>query len=138
MSEHISGKILVAGNVGKGVALVLSEPISFWGGVDPKTGEIINRHHPQCGTNISGTVLCLPGTIGSSSGSSIMLELVHARKAPAAILIDHPDAILLLGLITAHEMGWPHPTALQVSKSVFSKLEGRTVVVGSDGKITAY
>ena len=61
-------EILVPGNTGEGEALVLSAPISFWGGVDPKSGRIADVRHPECGQNIAGKVLFLPGTIGSSSG----------------------------------------------------------------------
>ena len=56
-------------------------------------------------------VLFLPGTIGSSSASAVLLELVHNGHAPAALVLHEPDAILLLGLIVAREMGWPTPGA---------------------------
>ncbi|WP_292088875.1 DUF126 domain-containing protein, partial [Mesorhizobium sp.] len=58
-------EILVRGKAGKGEALVLTAPISFWGGVDPQTGRIADVRHPQHGEVISGRVLFLPGTIGS-------------------------------------------------------------------------
>ena len=51
-------------------------------------------------------MLFLPGTIGSSSASAVLLELVHDGRAPAALVLHEPDAILLLGLIVAREMGW--------------------------------
>jgi predicted aconitase with swiveling domain len=63
-------------------------------------------------------VLFLPGTIGSSSASAVLLELVHAGIAPAAIVLHEPDAILLLGLIVAREMGWPHSTARSIAVSM--------------------
>ncbi len=77
------GEILVAGEAGSGPALVLSAPISFWGGVDPKTGTIADVRHPEHGQSIAGRVLFLPGTIGSSSASAVLMELVHSGKAPA-------------------------------------------------------
>ena len=58
-------------------------------------------------------MLFLPGTIGSSSASAVLLELVHHGHAPAALVLHEPDAILLLGLIVAREMGWRTPMALQ-------------------------
>ena len=61
--------MLVDGTAGSGPALVLDAPISFWGGVDPKTGVIADVRHPQHGESIAGKVLCLPGTIGSSSAA---------------------------------------------------------------------
>lgn len=126
-------ELLVAGRPGRGAALVLSAPISFWGGVDPKTGVIVDARHPERGESIAGTVLFLPGTIGSSSASSVLLELVRGGRAPAALVMDRPDAILLLGLIVAKEMGWEPPVAVRLAKEHFAAFAGRVVSVGADG-----
>jgi len=120
---------LVAGPPTRGTGLMLDEPISFWGGVDPKTGVISGVRHPQHGTCISGSVLMLPGTIGSSSASAVLLELVHRGIAPAAIILHEPDAILLLGLLVAGEMGWPHPPAFMLDRRHFAGLDGRHLVI---------
>lgn len=133
MSTH--GEILVPGKPGEGPALVLSAPISFWGGVDLKSGRIADVRHPECGQSISGKVLFLPGTIGSSSASAVLMELVHAGHAPAALVLHEPDAILLLGLIVAREMGWETPVAVKLQRETFSAFEGRQVRVGADGAI---
>ena len=135
MSE-IACEILVDGPAASGSALVLTAPISFWGGVDPKTGQIADVRHPQHGTNIAGTVLFLPGTIGSSSASAVLLELVHAHRAPAAIVLHEPDAILLLGLIVAREMGWETPIAVRLDRAMHVPFNGRPVAVGADGSIS--
>lgn len=135
MSE-IAYEILVDGPAASGSALVLTAPISFWGGVDPKTGRIADVRHPQHGTNIAGTVLFLPGTIGSSSASAVLLELVHAHRAPAAIVLHEPDAILLLGLIVAREMGWETPIAVRLDRAMHVPFNGRPVAVGADGSIS--
>ncbi len=102
---ELTAEPLIPGAAACGPCLALSAPISFWGGVDPRSGTIIDARHPERGLCIAGTVLALPGTIGSSSASAVLLELVHAGKAPAALLLDAPDAILLLGLVVAREMG---------------------------------
>lgn len=102
---------LVPGPATTGPVLALTAPISFWGGVDPKTSVIADVRHPQHGTPISGTILYLPGTIGSSSASAVLLELIHRGIAPAAIILMEPDAILLLGVLVAREMGWAAPAA---------------------------
>ncbi|RDJ27340.1 DUF126 domain-containing protein [Bosea caraganae] len=128
--------ILIPGKDAAGPCLALTAPISFWGGVDPRTGDIIDARHPERGRNIAGTVLALPGTIGSSSASAVLLELVHAGKAPVAILMDAPDAILLLGLVVAREMGWPTPPALRLPAAQQQALSGRRVLVSSQGAIT--
>ena len=106
---------------------MLTAPISFWGGVDPKTGRIADVRHPQRGETIAGRVLFLPGTIGSSSASAVLLELVHDGHAPAALVLHEPDAILLLGLIVAREMGWQTPLALGWSATISRPIAARHV-----------
>jgi predicted aconitase with swiveling domain len=130
-------EILVAGKGGEGEAMVLTAPISFWGGVDPKTGRIADVRHPQHGENLSGRVLFLPGTIGSSSASAVLLELVHNGHAPAALVLHEPDAILLLGLIVAREMGWETPMALRLGRDAFAAYRGKVVKLAGDGTLTA-
>jgi uncharacterized protein len=116
MMAPVLSAVLIAGPAAAGVPLVLGAPISFWGGVDPASGLIIDARHPDRGQSISGKVLALPGTIGSSSASAVLLELVRTGRAPAAIILHEPDAILLLGLIVAREMGWPTPIALKLDQ----------------------
>lgn len=135
MSEILQAETLVAGEPGSGEALVLSAPISFWGGIDPRTGAVIDVRHPECGKNIAGRVLFLPGTIGSSSASAVLLELVHAARAPAALVLHQPDAILLLGLLVAKEMGWRVPTAVRLDGACFSGFAGAYVEVSPGGAV---
>jgi uncharacterized protein len=132
----IKAEILVKSTAAKGIALALQAPISFWGGVHPQTGIITDVRHPDCGTSISGRVLCLPGTIGSSSAAAILLELVYARKAPAALILHEPDAILLLGLIVAREMDYTIPPAYQLDRSHFSHLDQNSLEIDQEGNIS--
>ena len=78
----------------------------------------------------------MPATIGSSSAAAILLELVHAGLAPAAVVLHEPDAILLLGLIVAQEMGWPTPIALRLDREDFASLDGVELDISGDGVIT--
>lgn len=133
----LNAEILIPGAQAEGRCLALTAPISFWGGVDPRSGTIIDARHPQRGQGIAGTVLALPGTIGSSSASAVLLELVHAGKAPAALLMDAPDAILLLGLVVAREMGWQTPPALRLPAAAQPPLSGRWLRLSESGAITA-
>jgi predicted aconitase with swiveling domain len=132
----VQAEILVDGKSGQGVALTLTQPISFWGGVDAKSGRIVDVRHPEHGQSVAGRVLFLPGTIGSSSASAVLLELVHNGHAPAAIVLHEPDAILLLGLIVAREMGWRTPMALHLDKSRFGHFSGRNVQVSSQARLS--
>lgn len=100
MSE---GRTLVPGEA-RGPALVLSEALSFWGGLDPATGAIIDVHHPQRGAVVTGTVLVMPRGRGSSSSSSVLAEAIRAGTAPAAIILTELDPIIALGALVAREL----------------------------------
>ena len=96
-------RTLVAGQA-RGPALILDEPLSFWGGVDPATGDIIDVHHPQREANVAGRVLVMPSGRGSSSSSSVLAECIRAGTAPVAIVLVESDPILALGAIVAREL----------------------------------
>ena len=63
------------------------------------------------------------------------MELVHNGHAPAALVLHEPDAILLLGLIVAKEMGWKTPVAVRLDKAAFDRFANRQVSVGEDGRL---
>ena len=98
----------------EGEVLVLAAPLSFWGGVSWETGAIINARHPQVGEIVTGKILVVPEPVGSSSSSAVLLELIRAGRAPAAIVLGRPDAILVVACLVAREMGWPAPPVLVV------------------------
>ena len=97
------GTPLVSGQA-SGTALVSREPLSFWGGYDHRTGEIIDRRHPLAGQNAAGRVLVLPYARGSSTTSAVLLEALRAGTAPAAILTTGADTFFALAAIVAEEM----------------------------------
>ncbi len=130
-----TANVLIEGKPGAGEGLVLTAPISFWGGVDPRTGEIIDVRHPECGANIAGKVLFIPATVGSSTASTILLELVHGRKAPAALVLHEADAILLLGLVAARELGLQSPPALALDRALHSQFDRMQTMAGPNGKL---
>ncbi|PYI66900.1 aconitase subunit 2 [Arthrobacter livingstonensis] len=89
---------------GSGMLLVLSEPLSFWGGTDRRTGRVIDAHHPQHGISMAGRVLVMDASRGSSSSSSVLAEQIRAGVGPAAILLTARDAIVALGALAAAEL----------------------------------
>lgn len=91
---------LVNGNA-SGEILVTSVGVSFCGGVNPQTGEIIDQHHPFRGETISGKILAFPFGIGSCAGSLGILESLYGDHGPAAIVFRHCDEILTLGVIVS-------------------------------------
>lgn len=131
----VQAEVLLPGSAVDATALALTAPISFWGGVNPRTAEIADVRHPEYGQRITGRVLLIPATIGSSSAAAILLELVHAGMAPAAIVLHEPDAILLLGLIVAREMGYPTPIALRLDARHFPALHGQPLSISASGAL---
>lgn len=99
----LAGRVLV-GSEAAGEILVLPEPLSLWGGLDPTTGEVIDRRHPSSGEVVSGKVVAMPVGRGSSSASSVLLEAVRLGTAPAAIVTAEVDSVLALGALVALEM----------------------------------
>jgi predicted aconitase with swiveling domain len=99
----IQGRSIVAGSA-RGDALVTDQPLSFWGGYDFATGEIIDRHHPLAGVRAAGRILAVPFTKGSSTTTAVLLEAVRAGTAPAAILTTAVDSFFALASIVAEVM----------------------------------
>jgi predicted aconitase with swiveling domain len=136
MVTPLQAEVLLPGPATDATALELTAPISFWGGVDPKTGTVADVRHPEHGQDISGRVLLIPATVGSCSAAAILLELVHAGRAPAAIVLHEPDAILLLGLIVAREMGLRTPIALRLDRRHFAECGSRRLNIDTHGLIS--
>lgn len=87
-----------------GQVLATDEGLSFWGGVDPLTGLVIDAHHPLCGQSLSGKVLMMPTTRGSCSGSGVILDLALNGLAPAAFVFREMEDIVTLGAMIAGRM----------------------------------
>jgi predicted aconitase with swiveling domain len=87
-----------------GAPLQLEEPLSFWGGLDPTTGRIIDRWHPQLNQNVAGRVLMMPAGRGSSSGSAALAEAIRTGVGPTAILLLKRDPIVIVGAMVAAEL----------------------------------
>jgi hypothetical protein len=135
MGRLIHGTPIVAGEA-RGCALVSHEPLSFWGGYDQQTGEIIDRRHPLSGQHAAGCVLALPASRGSSTTTSVLLEAVRVGKAPAALLTDSVDRFLALASIVAEEMyGQPIPL-ITISSEDFATLRtGQWIEIQADGSL---
>jgi len=107
---------------------VLDEPLSLWGGLEPLTGEIIDRRHPQSGEFVTGRIVVLPVGRGSSSASSVLLEAVRLGTAPAAILLAELDPILALGATVARELYDRAPPIAILAPADYSALDTRDLV----------
>jgi len=85
----------------RGEALVSNQPISFYGGVDPETGKIIEKGHELEGRSIAGKILAFPYGKGSTVGSYIILRLKRRGLAPRAIVNLRCEPIIAVGAIIA-------------------------------------
>ncbi|MCB2100316.1 MAG: DUF126 domain-containing protein [Rhodobacterales bacterium] len=133
MTDTVRAQVLVAGT-GEGPVMRLGAPLSFWGGVDAQTGRIVLAGHPDEGASVAGAVLVLPGVVGSSSSTSVLLELIHAGRAPAALVLPGPDAILTLAVVIAREMCWDAPPVLCLAADALPR--GARVRVAEDGTVS--
>lgn len=128
----VEGEVLFPGRA-EGRLLRLTAPLSFWGGIDPLTGCIILASHPERTACVAGRVLALAEPIGSSS-SSVLLELIHNGKAPAALLLGRPDAILIVGCLVARELGMAAPPVVAMEPAVLQRLPEGVLEV-ADGRV---
>ncbi|RLG05903.1 MAG: hypothetical protein DRN65_06265 [Thaumarchaeota archaeon] len=97
---ELRGRVIKEGKA-EGVALVSDKPISFYGGVDPETGKIIEKSHPLYGNSISKRILVFPYGKGSTVGSYILLRLKKRGLAPSAIINERCEPIIAVGAIIA-------------------------------------
>lgn len=96
----------------EGPVVASEEGLSFWGGVDPRTGRVIDAHHPLHGRDLAGAILVLPTSRGSCSGSGLLLDLALAGRAPAALVFREDEDVLTLGaLVSGRLFGRPIPVA---------------------------
>jgi predicted aconitase with swiveling domain len=103
MGMRLSGRAILPG-AAQGTAVVSQNPISFWGGVNPRTGEVIDRRHDCSGIVITGKIFVFPTGKGSSTGSAVLMESIRSGSAPNAIINFKVDPILALGAIIAEEL----------------------------------
>ncbi|MEL7463876.1 MAG: aconitase family protein [Pseudomonadota bacterium] len=114
-----------------------AEGLSFWGGVDPASGEIIDTHHPDCGASVAGRILLMPTSRGSCSGSGVLLELALNGRAPAALIFREAESVLTLGALIAAEMfARPIPVA-RLSPADFAALASAPEASIAKGRIEA-
>jgi len=98
---QLRGRVVVPG-VASARALVSPEPISGWGGVDPRTGTIVETRHPLRGQSFAGKVLVFPGAKGSSGWSAQFHTARVMGMAPAAWLFNQMCTKVALGTVVSH------------------------------------
>ena len=122
MEKTIEGCTVVPG-IAKGEVLTTSQPISFWGGVDPATGLINDPRHELFKQSVAGKVLVFPFGKGSSTGSLIILELVRVNKSPAAIVNIRTEPILATGPIVCKHFYGKEIPIISLDENSFQTLQ---------------
>jgi len=138
MSEvSLNGRCLVAGSA-QGELLYADMALSFWGGVEPFTGEVIDRHHPLSGQIITGRVLAIPSGRGSCTGSSVLLELILNGHAPAALVFERVEDILTLGVLIAEQMFGHSIPVISLGEAGFAALREVKFLRVEDSRVTTF
>ena len=95
---------LIVPTTTEGNVIVCQDGISFWGGVDPDTGVVIDAHHHLNGQSLADKIVLMPTSRGSCSGSGVLLQLALNGRAPAALVFREDEEILTLGALIASRM----------------------------------
>jgi len=131
----LQGKIIIRGEA-RGKALVSKEPLSFWGGYDWKTGEIIDRRHVLSGVIAKDKILAVPFTRGSSTTTAVLLEAIRAKTAPAAIITTETDFFFALASVVAEELYTSPLPLLALSEKDFAQLKtDDEIIISNTGEV---
>jgi predicted aconitase with swiveling domain len=95
---ELKGRIISRG-VAESDALKTNQPISFYGGVDPETSEILEKGHELQGKRIKGKILVFPTGKGSTVGSYTLYRLKKGGVAPAGIINGECETVVAVGAI---------------------------------------
>lgn len=133
----IRARLLTQGTA-EGTVLSLDEPLSFWGAFEPRTGVILDVHHPQRGACVSGTVLVMTETRGSGSAPGAIAEAIRLGTAPAAIILAEPDINLAVGADVAATLYGRHCVVACVTLEELAALRtAKRLAIAADGSLTA-
>lgn len=94
----LHGRKIVGGSA-QGEALVTRQTISGWGGIDPKTGKIIELRHELRGKSFKDKILVFPGAKGSSGWSAFFHMARLNGAAPKGFLFNKMSTKIALGLV---------------------------------------
>lgn len=111
---------LVPGDA-RGELAVSTVPLSFWGGFDATSGRVTDVRHDLCGQSLTGKVLVIPASRGSSSSSGVLLESIRLGTCPAAIISQVAEPILAIASIIAREIygRWVPVATLSAAEAAF-------------------
>ena len=103
VAQSVQGRVLIRGRA-EGVALVLEQSLSFWGGFDPLSGQIIDVHHPQYGEFVTASILCIPESHGSAGTPGGIAETLRLGSGPKAFILGKADINISIGALVANRL----------------------------------
>ena len=124
--ETNSANRLIVKGEASGKILACPEGLSFWGGVDPNTGIIIDAHHPNHGDCIAGKCLLMPTSRGSCSGSGVLLQLALNELAPSMIIFSESEQVLTLGSIVCDRIFSIQIPIIRLTKNCYETVANDT------------
>lgn len=127
----LQGRSIFSGSV-QGEALVTSQAISFFGGIDPENGMVMERGHPLEGQVIAGKVLVFPTGKGSTVGSYTLYRLKHNGHAPLAILNAECETITAVGCIIAEIPCVDQLPVHEIRTGSLVQVDGNVVIIDLD------
>lgn len=131
----IQAQSVLSGACG-GHAVWTDTPLSFWGGVDPESGRVVDRHHPLYGVSITGRVLIVPATRGSSTSSGVLLEMIRRKTAPVGIVTKQLDPVLALAGIIGDKLYQRRMVLVRVEPDAYAQLHSADLIeIRADGTI---
>jgi len=129
---------LLSSGTAEGPVLSLDEPLSFWGAFEPRTGVILDVHHPQRGISVKDTILVMTETRGSGSAPGAIAEAIRRGTAPRAIILAGADVNLAIGAeVAATLYGRRCVVACVTPAELAAVAKMRRLAIAGDGIITS-
>ncbi|MEY4900800.1 MAG: hypothetical protein RI895_1222 [Actinomycetota bacterium] len=133
VAKILTGKTSHPG-AASGEVLVLTEPVSFWGGVNHH-GEIIDVHHAQHKAKMTNKILVMPSGRGSSSATAVLAELIRTGDGPLGIVMLQCDTILVIGALVSAEIYGISMPIVELAQAEYDQLtDGMNVVIAADSQ----
>lgn len=135
-SVDIKARVLIAGSA-DGLALVLDDTLSFWGGFNPKNGEIIDVHHPQYRQLVGGKILCIPQSKGSAGTPGGIAETLRNGSGPLAFVLGERDVNISVGTLVANRLYDMNIPVLEISCEQMRQIKtGEAISIDRNGTLS--
>lgn len=134
--DRLAASVLIPGHAA-GLALVLDDTLSFWGGFDPANGRIIDIHHPQHGQSVGGKILVIPQSRGSAGTPGGIAETLRNGSGPLAFVLGERDVNIGVGSLVANRLYDLHVPVVEISMIDMAKIRtGDCIAIDPQGVLS--